>query len=303
MRILVTGAGGFVGSHVADQLARNHEVLRPTTRDLDLLDTSAVEAYLSKSRPDAVVHSAVRGGPAVLHDTLRMQANLLRCRNLYSRLLYFGSGAEFDKSRDISRVTEDSIGDRIPNDAYGLAKYWCNMAARSAANVVNLRLFGVYGPGEGYLYKFISNAIVKALLGYPIRIRQNVRFSYLYVDDIAPIVDHVLQASHPQPDYNIVPRDTVTLVELAEIVRETVGKGSQIDVDEEGMNYEYTAVPARIDKESPGLVFTTPQEGVGRLVAFYRMGLSEVDRDAVVSDCYATIARTRLSARAEPFCT
>jgi GDP-L-fucose synthase len=215
--------------------------------------------------------------------------------------VYFGSGAEFDKSRDISRVTEDSIGERIPNDPYGLAKYWCNMAARSAAHVVNLRLFGVYGPGEGYLYKFISNAIVKALLGFPIRIRQNVRFSYLYIDDIAPIVDHVLHASHPQPDYNIVPRDTVTLVELANIVRETVGKESQIDVDEEGMNYDYTAVPARIVEELPRLVFTTPQEGVARLVAFYRMRLSEVDQESVIRDHFAAIARTKSIVSGTPF--
>jgi dTDP-4-dehydrorhamnose reductase len=60
VRILVTGAGGFVGSnlvHVFEEAG--DEVLAPRHAELDLTDEVATRAYVDRHRPDAIVHAAI----------------------------------------------------------------------------------------------------------------------------------------------------------------------------------------------------------------------------------------------------
>ena len=75
----------------------------------------------------------------------------------------------------------------LHND-YGFSKYLISQYIEKSDNCVCLRLFGVFGKYEDYEYKFISNAIVKNLLQMPIRIRQNVYFDWLYINDLMKIV-------------------------------------------------------------------------------------------------------------------
>ena len=58
MRVFVTGGRGLVGRNVAERLSPGHEVLAPGRQELDLLDSEAVRRYISKRRPDAIVHCA-----------------------------------------------------------------------------------------------------------------------------------------------------------------------------------------------------------------------------------------------------
>ena len=85
----------------------------------------------------------------------------------------------------------------LPSDEHGLSKYVIaryleELARQVGPRSAELRLFGVFGRHEDYAIRFISNAICKALFDLPITLRQNRTFSYLYVDDLGPIVEHFL---------------------------------------------------------------------------------------------------------------
>ena len=293
MKVLLTGGSGFVGRNLAESLSDRFTLFAPTHRELELLNPAAVEDFVAARRIDAVVHTAVRGGERILEEALRMQLNLLQLADRVDRILYFGSGAEYAKTRDLVKVKEDEAGAQIPADPYGLAKLICNDMARSRKRVVNLRLFGVYGPHEGYLYKFISNAIVKNLLGLDILIRQDVVFDYLFVDDLVPVVEHFLTSTFDFADYNVTPTESISLRELATLINRTAEQPSGIDVGMPGLNCQYTGDNTRLRAAIPTLHFTSYEEGVRRLFAFYAARRDSIDAAAVRQDDYAVRCKTR----------
>jgi len=246
VRVLITGGSGFVGRNLAEGI-KGHEIYAPRHAELDVLDPAAVEAYVKAKRVDAIVHSAVRGGEHVLDQTLRMQASILRVHHLVDRILYFGSGAEYAKARDLRKVKEETVGENVPADPYGLAKLFCSESARSRKRVLNLRLFGVYGPYEGYLLKFISNSIVKRLLGLDLMVRQDVVFDYLWVHDLLPVVEHFLEKPFEHADYNVTPTQSISLLEIVRIIDRLIGSTGAVEVSTPGMNWEYTGrvLPSR----------------------------------------------------------
>lgn len=58
-------------------------------------------------------------GSKVLETGLRMYSNLERCSHLYDKMLYFGSGAEYDSRHYQPFMKEDYFGRHIPQDGYG----------------------------------------------------------------------------------------------------------------------------------------------------------------------------------------
>ena len=119
-----------------------------------------------------------------------------------------------------------------------------------------LRLFGIFGKYEDYEFKFISNAIVKNLLHMPITIRQNVRFSWLPVDDFLPVLDYFLTHTPKKHIYNITPSSTIDLVSIAHLINSHADFKSEICVVNEGLNLEYSGNNARLIEEIGDVSFT-----------------------------------------------
>lgn len=291
MRVLVTGPGGFIGGALAAGLATRHEVLAPFHAELDLTDDDAVRTYLRRHHPDAVVHGAVRPGhrnspdpTGQLFTNLRMFFNLVRNRESFGRLVFLSSGAVYDTRLSLRRVEEDAFDASVPADEHGFSKYIVARCLEHTENAVELRLFGVFGRGEDYAIRFISNAICKTLFGLPITLRQNRRFSYLYVDDLVPVVEHFLAAAMDSGAYNIVPDDETELLGVAQIVRERSRQDVPILVANEGFGPDYTGANEKLCREMPAVRFTPMEHSVDELYRWYERRRAELDRSLLEVD-------------------
>jgi UDP-glucose 4-epimerase len=296
MRVMVTGGSGFIGRNLVEYLARSHDVLAPAHSELDLADSEALDAWFARHNVDVVVHGAVRPGHRNAPDpsrqlwtNLRMFYNLVRNSRRFGRLVVLGSGAVYDVAQPLDRVSEEHFGSSLPSDEHGLSKYViASFLEQARANVeldaVELRLFGVFGRYEDYAIRFISNAICKCLFDLPITLRQNRTFSYLYVDDLGPIVERFLVGGHAQAAYNIVPDWTSDLYNLAEQVKARSGKDLPILVGMPGNGLPYCASNERIRREFADVAFTPTDTAIDDLYRWYEANRAAIDRKALLID-------------------
>jgi UDP-glucose 4-epimerase len=276
LRVLITGASGFIGRNLAELFLGRYRVESPSSCELDLVNEQAVREYLTKNRFDVVVHCATTrsnrkvGAPADLLDrNCRMFFNLLRNKSSFGKLIYFGSGAEYDRHELPALVPEGYFDTRIPMDPYGFSKYLCAKYAETQDQTFNLRLFGVFGKYEPWDVRFIANACARVVCGLPIVIRQDVVFDYLYVKDLADIAAKFIESTPKQRTYNVCTGRGCKLSNLARIVARESGRSPEIRVIRSGFAPEYTGNNSRLMTEFGAFNFRPLSESIRELYSWY----------------------------------
>ncbi|MBR3453779.1 MAG: NAD(P)-dependent oxidoreductase [Bacteroidaceae bacterium] len=255
--ILITGTGptGVTGKRIKEYLsAYSYFLLTPSSAELDLTDDGAVSHYFSKNNIDYVIHCATYRPnigvtthfvDEIFESNLRMFYNLAKHNNRYAKMIYFGSGAEFGKSRDIINVTEDDFRHSIPKDKYGFGKYIMNQYCRRSENIYNLRLFGTLNPYERYTKNVVSNLCAKAIKSRALSLKQNCCFSFVDIDDVCQALLLLLETTPKYHDYNFVQDNKYMLLDIAMMVKELSCSSSDVVFDSPGLNFEYTANNSR----------------------------------------------------------
>lgn len=292
MNIFITGGHGFVGRNLTEYLRRTteHILFTPKSSELDLLDENAVDNYVIYHKIDIIIHGANRGGGRdtvemtdVVHINLRMFFNIVKQSSKVQKIIHLGSGAEYGKHKPIVDALEDDAFIALPRDDYGFYKSVCSRYIDKCDNIYNLRIFGAYGKYENYRFKFISNAIVKNLLGLPIEIMQNVYFDYIDIDNMVPMIEYFIEHDGQYRTYNISKGEKVDLVTLTQMINEVSDFKSEISIKNSGLNLEYTSSNNRIMSEYP-FYLSTHRETITRLMDYYRGVLPQIDADEIRGD-------------------
>ena len=257
-RLLLTGASGFVGRNVLPVLReKGYDVIAPARSELNLLDADAVCRYIKSGQFDAVLHLASPTGhnpldvPKELFErSVRIFLALTTCADFYGKMIYIGSGAEYGKHRPLIQICEDSFGEELPKDAYGLSRYVMNDLAKGYSNIINLRLFACYGPGDPK-HKLVPSVIEQALKGNTVELRQDCIFDYLFVADIADVLTYFIEHNNMYKDYNICSGNRIKITTIAEEVCRQMGVDAVIICKKNGFNNEYTGSNARLLAEIP----------------------------------------------------
>lgn len=275
--ILVTGGSGFIGRNIVETFQDKMNVLSPSHRQLDLLSQENVSNYFNEHEIDYVIHCANIGGSRkdtqtkdIIKTNLKMYLNLAENSDRIKRLISFGSGAEYDKRRPLSKVKETGYGESVPVDDYGFSKFIISKCIETYEENVCLRLFGVFGKYEDVENRFISNAILKNFLEVPIHINQNVIFDYLYINDLMKIIPYFLEGDLKYKIYNITPGKPIDLVGISTIINSHSSYKSEIIVGKSGLNNEYTGDNSRLLEQTNGFKFTPIEKAILELMNFYK---------------------------------
>ncbi|MCD8024219.1 MAG: NAD-dependent epimerase/dehydratase family protein [Candidatus Gastranaerophilales bacterium] len=219
--ILLTGSGGFIGKNLKEYLKNKYNLLTPRSFELDLCDSAMVKAYFVQNEIDFIIHCASVGGArgiidrdTTIENNLSMVDNLLSAKRNDVRMILFGSGAMYDKSRPICKISESEIGKIVPSDLYGKSKMLIAKKIKDRKDVLCLNIFACYGYGEKES-RFPSFAINRALSKKPIEINQNVVFDYLFVEDMEKIIEYFIENKSQDNIININPTKSITIKEIA----------------------------------------------------------------------------------------
>lgn len=236
MRILVTGAGGFVGNHLVQYLLQTgHDVYAGTNKSgyldknvtnlkLDVLDKNSLTDALTSIRPEAIVHLAAQSNvksswelPAETN-----QLNIISIINLIegmkyacqeAKLLSIGSSEEYGSAgRSGELLTEESPCQ--PQNPYAVSKYAAGqlalqLGAKENIKVAHMRPFNHFGPGQnlGFVISDFSSQVVQIERGEiePVLKVGNLHAyrDFTYVKDIVRAYAMMLESEYVPGIYNV----------------------------------------------------------------------------------------------------
>jgi GDP-L-fucose synthase len=263
IKIVLTSGRGFIGSSLLEGMSLDHRVIAFTREMVNLEHPRMVEAALRKHRPDVVIHTAHADGKKpwstgmskhdAMEKNLRMFMSVVKAEKQYGRLIYFGSGAEYNQAAWKPRINEDD-DTLLPNDEYGLGKMVATMIGHGANRATNLRLFTVVGKHADYRYRLINNLCARAVHGFPLHVKQNVEADYMDVRDLITAIEAVIPLSCPKRVYNVCSGQLHTSAHIANEVKRISGADVPITCPDR-ISKSYGGDNTRISQLMPGHSF------------------------------------------------
>jgi GDP-L-fucose synthase len=297
VKVLVTGGGGFLGSHLVDRLeADGHDVVAARSAEYDLTTADDTARLFMEAEPELVYHLAaeVGGIGANLANpgrfwfaNLAMGLNVLEQARLAGtpKLIISGTVCAYPKFAPVP-FREETLWDGYPeetNAPYGVAKKAILVGAQGyreqyGLNAIFLLPTNLYGPRDNFDLE--TSHVIPALIRKMVEAEDEVVLwgdgsptrEFLFVDDC--VEGFVLAAERydgPEP-VNLGAAREISIRELAELIADVTGYEGQIVWDETKPNGQpRRSVDGGRAKDLFGFEARTHlRDGIERTVAWYR---------------------------------
>jgi GDP-L-fucose synthase len=261
MKIYVAGHRGLVGSAIirAVEAEGKHTWIGRTRSELDLLDRKAVFEFVASEKPDAIIVAAAKVGGIhanntypvqFLSENMQIETNLMDAAHAagIEKLLFLGSSCVYPKLAQQPIKEEYLLTGELEktNEAYALAKISGLKLVQAYRKQyghkwVSAMPTNMYGPGDNFdlenshvlpalIRKFDdakkSGAPTVTLWG-----SGSPRREFLHADDLGRACVYLLENYNDDVAINVGVGEDVSIKELAELIKETVGFSGSIDWD------------------------------------------------------------------------
>jgi GDP-L-fucose synthase len=296
-RILVTGGGGFLGSHLVERLEEEgHDVFVARRRDYDLTHERDAARLFEDAHPELVFHLAAevggiganRANPGrYWYANLQMGVNMLEQSRLHGtpKLVIAGTVCGYPKHAPVPFREEDFWGGypEETNAPYGVAKKAILVGAQAyreqyGTNAIFLLPTNLYGPRDNFDLQ--TSHAAAALIRKMVEGREEVVLwgdgtptrEWLYVEDAAEAFLLAAERYDGQEPVNLGTGEEISIRDLAELLADLTGFSGEIRWDASMPNGQ----PRRsLDPTRAKVLFgfearTSLRDGLERTIAWYR---------------------------------
>jgi GDP-L-fucose synthase len=297
MKTLVTGGGGFLGSHLVERLeAAGHEVFVARRADYDLTNREDADRLFRDAEPERVFHvagevggiGANRASPGRFwYANLMMGAHVLELSREHElgKLVIVGTVCAYPKFAPVP-FREDDLWNGYPeetNAPYGVAKKSILVGAQSyreqyGLDSIFLLPANLYGPRDNFNLK--TSHVIPDLIRKMLESRDRVVLwgdgsptrEFLYVEDCVEGLVLAADRYDGAEPVNLGTGDEISIRELAELIAELTGFDGEIEWDTSMPNGQpRRSLDASRARELFGFEARTPlREGLERTIAWYR---------------------------------
>ena len=299
MKIFLTGADGFIGSHMTKRLSPNHEIIKLTA---DLRDHEAVKQQVLEADPDVIVHLAARTEvEQSFYEQITFSeinyvgtVNLIEsCRELKNlKNFVFASTMEVYGWQPISDVIKQGFTGTIPaydettppnpNAPYAVAKYGCEKYIEYAGRCYELpytiiRQTNSYGRRDNNF--FVTEQIIYQMLTNPEEINLGYGEPYrnfIFIDDLLDAWETVI--ANPDKCKNEIfclgPDNAVRIRDYVNMIGEKIGWNGKVywhtKPDRPGEIYLLNSTNTKLTKMTGWEPKVELSEGVDRTIEIWK---------------------------------
>jgi len=297
VKSLVTGGGGFLGSHLVERLeAEGHDVFVARRADYDLTRWDDAQRLFLDAAPERVYHlagevggiGANRVNPGRFwYANLMMGAHVLELSRAkgVEKLVIAGTVCAYPKFAAVP-FREDDLWNGYPeetNAPYGVAKKSILVGAQSyreqyGLDSIFLLPANLYGPRDNFDLEtsHVIPGLIRKMLDNPERVTLwgdgSPTREFLYVDDCVEGVALAADRYEGAAPVNLGTGAEISIRELAELIAELTGFEGEIEWDTSMPNGQpRRSLDASRARELFGFVAHTPlRDGLERTIAWYR---------------------------------
>ncbi|MFW2440689.1 MAG: NAD-dependent epimerase/dehydratase family protein [Arenicellales bacterium] len=268
MKVLVTGANGFLGNTVIKPLIeRGHDIVALTRSPVDkhsvkyyvswvkgdIHSPTEIEKIIKDEKPDGLLHLAwdtTHGNYWNSNKNLRWTAASLYLAESFirhggKRIVVAGTSAEYKWGQN--QLLDENTSEFSPDSLYGINKHSLHeiLQASVIQNDVSWawgHIFNIFGPGEKK-ERLIPRVIIKLINNEEVLFDDGMLYrDFLYVDDAGSAFAALLDCN-VQGSVNIASGKAITVKYLVQTIAKILGKSSLVQFDD---NKAPTAEPSYI---------------------------------------------------------
>jgi GDP-L-fucose synthase len=301
VRVLVTGGGGFLGSHLVERLERDgHDVVAARSADYDLTRMEDTARLFAEAEPELVFHLAAevggiganRANPGrYWYANLMMGAHVLEQARLHGtpKLVLAGTICAYPKHAPIP-FREEDLWSGYPeetNAPYGIAKKALLVGAQAyrdqyGLNAIYLLPVNLYGPRDNFDLE--TSHVIPALIRKMVEAEEtgageivlwgdgSPTREFLYVDDCVEALCLAAERYDGPDPVNVGTGEEIAIRDLAALIADATGYSGHIRWDASKPNGQPRR---RLDTTRAERLFgfrarVPLREGIERTVAWYR---------------------------------